>query len=168
MLATPQINKIFETDIVDKKYPLFCRHPHNPFTKQDVIDVILKYAQKYPVMPYVYAHFIHHKSQIWFFEEVLQMMGSIPSPDPYWHDELFINCLLTKYGVDYDLGYNYMPNGTDNMFYDYINGTVSDELKLTYLMHRCPVRYYAFHGHSCKNPDKMRGWLDTMRNISSF
>ena len=115
------------------------------------------------MMGYVYAHFLHSQNHKWFFKEVLEAMDSVVDPSGWEHDEYMINAVLAKYAVTDDIGYNFMPNGTDAMFRDYVNGTVSDELKTVYLMRHTKVKFYSFHGHNCKNPTIMREWINIMK-----
>lgn len=164
MIVTKEIDNIFDENvdrILDSKFPLFAKHPHNPFTHPYTKSTVKEFTEHEPKMKYVYASFLFSKNNLWFLEEVLDEMNK---RHIMGEDEIIINSLLTKYQVDYDIGYNYLPNGTENLLNDYLNDTVSEELRITYLSYDCPVKFYIFHGHNCKNPEIMRSWINLIKN----
>lgn len=169
MLVTPDVDDLLINNserLFDSRFPLFSRHPHNPFlTKPWILQMMHDLFMAYPSMGYVYAHFIHCSKHKWFFQEVMDVMNRINPGNDEIHDETIINCVLAKYGVTQDIGYNFMPNGLDAMFNDYINDTISIDQKKDYLIRNTPVKFYSFHGHNCKNPNIMRAWIDTMKSV---
>jgi hypothetical protein len=166
MIVTDKIDDIFEENyerIINSEFPLFAKHPHDPFTNPNhhAINSIKQFTDKTPKMKYVFASYLFSNKNKWFLQEVLNVMDTCYTPG---EDELIINALLVKYEVDYDIGYNYLPNGLDENIYDYLNGTISNGIKETYLDHGCPVKFYIFHGHNCKHPNRMNEYIDLIKN----
>lgn len=158
MIVTNNIDKIFEDNedrILRCKFPLFAKHPHNPYTKY--YHIISTITNKSPKMKWVYSNYLFTKNQKWFFEEALSIMNNIPENQYNFYypvpEESILNALLSHYEIDYDLGYNYFPNGFKCVI-DYFlhNNKEGEEHILTqYLQYDCPVKIYAFHGHDIKN-----------------
>lgn len=168
MLATKDVNKIFEENldkIVDSKFPLFARHTHNLFNEHNILEAIKRYTPNTPKGRWVYATYLFDKENKWFFEEVLsEISKSDGDLSSFGFDEFIINALLAKYGVDRDIGYNYLPNGTNGLITDYLRGNLnSPELFETYLKHDCPVKFYLFHGHRLKWFEDGRGYLGALK-----
>jgi hypothetical protein len=160
MIVTPDIDKIFEENeerIKNYKCPLFAKHPHNPYNQwKHIVSKVI--GNKIPKMNWVYSNYLFIKEQKWFFQETLNYMNSVPI---YQHhlfypvpEESILNALLIKYDVDYDLGYNYFPNGLDCVI-DYYLTNNNDEgkhhINECYLSYDCPIKFYAFHGHKIKD-----------------
>lgn len=158
MVVTKDIDNIFfdnEDRIMSCEFPLFAKHPHNPHEKYKYITSFV--SKEEPKMNWVYSNYLFSKNHKWFFTEVLDYMNSIPQnqhdffyPVP---EESILNALLSKYKVDYDLGYNYFPNGFECVVDHYLHYNEEGEkhIKETYLNYNCPIKFYAFHGHSIKN-----------------
>lgn len=164
MIVTPNIDKIFD-DNIEKiqncKFPLFAKHPHNPFDRWDhIIKLITK---DMPLMKWVYSNYMFTKEQKWFFQEVLSYMNKISECDHHLYlpvpEESILNAFLIKYKVDYDLGYNYFPNGFKCVIDYYLNDNKEGEkhIEECYLAYNCPVKFYAFHGHDIKNIEYTKG-----------
>ena len=68
-------------------------------------------------------------------------------------EESILNALLSKYQFDYDLGYNYFPNGFKCVIENYLNYNEDGKQHIyeTYLKYDCQIKFYAFHGHDIKN-----------------
>ena len=127
MIVTPEIDKIFndnEERIKKYKCPLFAKHPHNPFDKWN--HIIDKMTKEPPHMKWVYSNYLFTKEQKWFFQEALNYMNNIPHNEQNFYypvpEESVLNALLIKYKVDYDLGYNYFPNGFKCVIDYFLNG----------------------------------------------
>jgi hypothetical protein len=160
MIVTPEIDKIFddnEEKIKTLKCPLFSKHPHNPFDRWS--HIISKIINKPPKMKWVYSHYLFTKEQKWFFQEALNYMNNVPINEHTMYypvpEESVLNALLIKYDIDYDLGYNYSPNGFSCVIDYYFSKDENSEgfksIKNTYLDYDCPVKFYAFHGHQIKD-----------------
>ena len=111
--------------------------------------MVKKYTNKIPKMKWVYASYLFSKKNVWFLEQVYEIMK--PIIHQTGEDELIINSLLTHYEVDYDIGYNYLPNGLDDMFDIFFGKVENTKENNMYLQHDCPVKFFLFHGHQCKN-----------------
>jgi alpha-N-acetylglucosamine transferase len=164
MIATKEIDLLFETNeqkISNSKFPLFAKHPHNPFSNpmhEEHLKNLCKYfSGNTPKMKWVYACGIvakHHKD---FLSELASILYSFYEQglSPYMEDEGLLNALLTKYEVNEDLGYNHIPNASLSLIKAYIKNNLEDkELYETYLKNNCPVEFYLFHG--CKDPIEAR------------
>jgi len=169
MIATPEIDNIFSENrdkISDCKFPLFAKHPHNPFEnpshKNNLINLINRYTDKSPKIKYVYASYLFTNKSKWFLEEVLSEMNLLKNNPG--EDEFVINALLTKYQVEYDIGYNYLPNCTEKIVEYYLNGDIEGKAELydTYLKYDCPLEFYIFHGHKCKDVEFSRELIKKM------
>lgn len=165
MIVTNKIDEIFDENfekIINSDFPLFAKHPHNPFNNPNhhAINTIKIFTDKTPKMKYVFASFLFSNKNKWFLQEVLNEMNKTSVQG---EDEIVINALLAKYEVNYDIGYNYLPNGFDVLINDYLTNNISDELYNTYLIFDCPVKFYTFHGHNCKNPIKMREYINLFK-----
>jgi len=169
MIVTREIDKIFDENegaVLKAKYPLFSKHPHNPFVNpnhtKEVMGAIRKYTDKLPKMKYVYASCLFSNENKWFLKDVYDRMSE---SEIGGSDELVINALLTQYQVDYDIGYNYFPNATDNLINCYLNNDQESckELYETYVKHNCPVKFYLFHGHKCKDVKYMSDVIDKIK-----
>jgi hypothetical protein len=163
MIVTPEIDSIFlenSEKILNSNFPLFAKHPNNVFNdpkhKQSLSALIGHFSDQKPVMKYVYASCLFSKNNLWFIKEVYDTMIDLHKQGLtcYIEDEGLINSLLTKYQVDYDIGYNYLPN--TEFSYDYINETIQKSPKFldTYINKNCPVKFYTFHG--CKDKDEIQ------------
>lgn len=166
MIVTNQIDNIFEENldkVINSEYPLFAKHPHNPFDRGDYIDIIKKYTNKKPKMKWVYASYLFSKKNVWFIEKVYNEMSQINNQ--IGEDELIINAFLTDYEVNYDIGYNYLPNGLNDMidiFFNRVENTVDNN---PYLQCDCPVKFYIFHGHLCKNVNEGKKLINEIKNL---
>jgi len=158
MIVTKDIDKIFsdnEDKIQKCDFPLFAKHPHNPFERyKHITSVVSDTVNK---MNWVYSNYLFTKQHKWFFTETLNYMNSVPENQHMLYypvpEESILNALLSKYQVDYDLGYNYFPNGFKCVVEHYLNYNEDgkNHIEETYLNHNCPIKYYAFHGHDIKN-----------------
>jgi hypothetical protein len=170
MIVTKEIDLIFEENydrVLDSKFPLFAKHPHNPYKNGNmwpsILNVIRQYTDKDPKMNYVFASFLFSKNNKWFLEEVYENLCN--NPPSAGEDEFIINAFLTKYEVDYDIGYNYLPNATGNLFKAYMdNDFTCEELYDTYLQHSCPVKFYLFHGHLLKNQTEGQSMINQIKS----
>jgi hypothetical protein len=168
MIVTPEIDNIFEDNlerVINSEYPLFARHPNDAFknAKEVMLDHVRIFTNNLPKHRYVYASFLFSKKNKWFLSEVLNEMNS--RGHILGEDEMIINCLLTKYQVDYDIGYNYLPNGTHNILNGYLNESTNiDDITLGYLKYDCPVKFYIFHGHEIKNVKHTKNYLINLKN----
>jgi hypothetical protein len=69
IIATKNIDSIFvdnEERITSCKFPLFGRHPHNPFDRW--LHIIRRLTNKTPKMPWVYSNYMFAKNHRWFFQ----------------------------------------------------------------------------------------------------
>lgn len=165
MIVTPLIDNIFDENIdkvLKSDYPLFAKHPHNPFNKKSTLNLIKTFTNKKPKMNYVFASFLYSKNNIWFLKEVYDEMNRIGNI--IGEDEIVINSLLTKYEVDYDIGYNYLPNGNDNMIGIYFNEVENNISVNTYLANNCDLRFYIFHSHKIKNSHYTKDLINKLKN----
>lgn len=166
MVVTNQIDNIFDENlnrVINSEFPLFAKHPHNPFTRNDYENMVKKYTSKNPKMKWVYASYLFSKKNVWFLEKVYEEMKLINNQ--IGEDELIINSLLAEYEVDYDIGYNYLPNGLNEMtdiFFGRLENTVENN---PYLQHDCPVKFYMFHGHLCKDVDQGKKLIKEIKSL---
>ena len=177
MIVTDKIDQIFEDNlerIVDCKFPLFTKHPHiNTHNRYKHLTNLI--CNKPPKMRWVYSVYLFTKEQKWFFEEVLENMNNITKTNKEHlfksvPEESIINALLSKYEVDYDIGYNYCPNGHSYVIDYYLDNTKEKgkkHIEDCYLKNNCPVKFYAFHGHSIKNPTYGKEVIERLKNIKS-
>ena len=155
MIVTKEIDKIFEENLEKiqlSDFPLFSKHPHNPFyyNKDHVMPIVRMITDRIPQMNYVYASFLFSSAHKRFFQEVLDLMNKYEGK--IFSDEYVINALLTKYAVRYDIGYNYLPNGSESIINQYLNNEENcEELKKIYINNNCQVKFYIFHGYKCKD-----------------
>ena len=171
MIVTQDIDKIFEdneTIIQNCKCPLFAKHPHNPFNQY--MHIISKIINKPPKMNWVYSNYLFTKQQKWFFQEVLDYMNGVEYQDHHFYlpvpEESILNALLIKYDIDYDLTYNYFPNGYDSVIEYYINNNNTEgekHIKECYLDNNCPVKFYAFHGHQIKDIEYTKKVIEKLK-----
>jgi hypothetical protein len=168
MLVVPEIDKIFEFGVsaTISQFPLFSRHPHNPIVNPNhhaVMSQLMRLiTPNVPSMGWVYASFLFGKTNKWFLKETIDVLEQ--HIDVQWmQDELVLNALLSKYRVTNDAGCNWVVNGLPQLFEDYFTNSVSDEQRTTYLINHCPLKMFLFHGHDCKDPAKMRIWLDRLK-----
>ena len=173
MIVTDKIDQIFddnEEKIKNCRVPLFTKHPHNPFIRWKHITSLV--CDKEPKMKWVYSVYLFTTEQKWFLNEVLNEMNSISNqnkehlftPVP---EESIINALLAKYDIDYDMGYNYCPNGFSyvvDYYCDQTNEKGKNHIKECYLDYDCPVKFYAFHGHDIKNIDYGKTFINQLIN----
>lgn len=154
MIFTKDIDYIFEENlekVINSKFPLFGRHPHKPLsTNQGWGETIKQYTDN-PNENWVYATFLFSNNNKWFLEEVLTEMNA--KKNQIGEDELIINGLLSKYGFNSDIGYNFFPNALDEMFDLYFGLKEDNEINNPYTKYGCPIRFFAFHGHLLKNCD---------------
>lgn len=164
MIALPDVDLVFEENVEklsNSKFPLFCKHPHNPFTnlnhKDHLQRLINKFSDNQPKMKYVYAHGLFSKQHDFFIKEFISNIDYYLSTGmPYCGDEGLLNALLVKYQVSQDIGYNYMPN-TD-LINTYLKIDNDTKLYETYINHGCPVKFYLLHG--CKDYSISRNILN--------
>lgn len=165
MIATPEIDNIFNENIervIESEFPLFAKHPHKPLiSNAGWRDAISHYTDK-PNDNWVYATFLFSNKNKWFLSEVLDEMWR--RPNQAGEDELIINGLLSKYNVDYDIGYNYLPNALTDMIKIYFGELKSTIDNDTYLMNNCPLKYYLFHAHLVKNCESGKELLERLKN----
>lgn len=175
MIVTPEIDKIFDDNeerIFNYKCPLFAKHPHNPFNRWS--HIISKIINKQPKMKWVYSNYLFIKEQKWFFQEALNYMDNIPSNEQHLYypvpEESVLNALLIKYDVDYDLGYNYFPNGFKNVIDYYLNGNEDGKKHIDecYLSYNCPVKIYAFHGHDIKDSNYVKTIIEKLKILKTI
>lgn len=167
MIVTDIIDNIFienEKKVLSSDFPLFSKHPNDPFSDphHHANNTLRLFTEKKPKMKYVYGSFLFSKKNKWFLQEVLDEMNQ---RYVMGDDEMVINALLTKYEVDYDIGYNHLPNCYDMNVYGYLNNTISENIQTNYLDNDCPVKFYTFHGHNCKSTGKMREYIDLIKKI---
>jgi hypothetical protein len=168
MVATHNIDEIFNEEnlarLDSSRFPLFAKHPHVPLnTNPGFREAFKRYTNYEPSMRWVYASFIFSKNNVWFLQEVLDEMKKLSAQAG--EDELIINALLAKYKVNYDIGYNYLPNGLDEMF-DLFFGVKEDNVENNpYLRCECPIKYYLFHGHRIKDAEFTRGLIEKIKEF---
>lgn len=167
MIVTKDIDSIFDENmekVLSSKFPLFAKHPHDPFSNPNHpgIHLIKHITDKKPKMKWVFASYIFSDKNKWFLKEVIETMDTHSLPG---EDEIIINALLVKYEVSYDIGYNYLPNALESNLHDYLNNTISHELKTCYLDYECPVKFYTFHGHLCKNANEGKKFINEIKNL---
>jgi hypothetical protein len=166
MIVTNQIDGIFDDNmekVTNSEFPLFAKHPHNPFMRNDYSNMVKRYTSKTPKMKWVYASYMFSKKNVWFLEKVYNEMVDINNQ--IGEDELIINSLLTEYEVNYDIEYNYLPNGLNDMidiFFGRVENTVENN---PYLQHDCPVKFYMFHGHKCKDVIKGKKLIEEIKSL---
>jgi hypothetical protein len=166
MIVTNRIDDIFNENldrVVNSEFPLFAKHPHNPFAKKEYLNMVKKYTSKTPKMKWVYASYLFSKKNIWFLEKVYKEMES--NYDQVGEDELIINAFLTEYEVNYDIGYNYLPNCLNDMidiFFGRSKNTVENNM---YLQFDCPVKFYMFHGHLCKDIEQGKKLINEIKSL---
>ena len=166
MIVTNQIDNIFDENlerVSNSEFPLFAKHPHNPFVRKDYTNMVKRYTSKSPKMKWVYASYLFSKKNVWFLEKVYKEMEIIDNQ--VGEDELIINSLLTEHEVNYDIGYNYLPNGLNEMidiFFGRVENTVENN---PYLQHDCPVKFYMFHGHLCKNVEQGKKLIEEIKSL---
>lgn len=164
MVVTKDVDKIFNENlkVKDLDFPLFAKHPHNPFTNPNhcyVMPTVKIFTDKMPKMKYVYASYLFGNKNKWFLKEVLTEMEKHDGLTGA--DEIVINALLTKYEVDFDIGYNFLPNST--LIDCYLNKDFQNkELYETYLKYDCLVKFFIFHG--CKDSNVARSILERLKN----
>ena len=166
MVATKEVDRIFDENmdrILQSKYPLFAKHPHNPFTIPDIMKRVRLYTDKEPKMPYVFATCLFSKENKWFLKDVYDKMIESEMGN---NDNDVVCALLTRDEVDYDIGYNYLPNGTEGLIDCYLNNSQEncEELNKTYLDNGCPVKFYFFHGHKCKDSKYMESVIERIKD----
>lgn len=159
MIVTKDIDNIFddnEEKIQKVNYPLFCKHPHNPYERWK--HIINRITNKTPVMKWVYSVYLFTKKHKWFFKETLDIMNKITyNNEEHLYatvpEEGIMNGLLAKYEINDDMGYCYHVNGFKDVVNYYLNGDEKgkNHIEDTYLKYNCPVKLYAFHGHDIKN-----------------
>jgi hypothetical protein len=173
MIVTSDIDKIFEDNqerIKTCQFPLFAKHPHNPFNQYS--HIIQNITNKVPKMKWVYSTYLFTREQKWFIQEALDYMINVPDnihhlfyPVP---EEGILNALLTKHQVDYDLGYNYFPNGLECVIDYYIDNTNEEgkqHIQNNYIDYDCPVKFYAFHGHAIKNVSYTKTVIERLKQL---
>jgi hypothetical protein len=173
IIATNDCDLIFsdnEEKIQESKFPLFGRHPHNPFNRWS--HIISRLTDKQPKMGWVYSNYIFSKNHKWFFQEILDIMDHIITTNTIEHyypvpEEAIINALLSKYECDYDVGYNYFPNCfPDTVEYYFNKNHIQGEKELydCYGVNNCPVKLYFFHGHKTKDLDYISQLIPRLKN----
>lgn len=169
MIALPDVDSIFETNqtkLQQSEFPLFCKHPHNPFNNPNHYEhlqkLIKKFSNNTPKMKYVYAHGLFHKRHQNFISDLISNIDTYFNTDlTFCGDEGLLNALLVKYQVSYDIGYNYMPNtNLANVYLEDLNN--SESLYDSYLKYDCPVLFYLLHG--CKDPVLAKYILQEIKN----
>ncbi len=171
MIALPEVDKLFYENvnrIASCQFPLFAKHPHNPFEnpihKYHLKNILDMFTSNQPSMKYVYACGLVIKNHKSFIQEIIDSIDLFHKNNsiPYIEDEGILNCLLAKYQVNYDLGYNFFPNST--IYKDYISNNIDNSFELyeSYLKLNCPVKFYCFHG--CKDPNEAKNILENIKN----
>ena len=174
MIVTKEIDKIFEDNeerIQNYQFPLFAKHPHNPFDRWNHIVSLI--SKKQPKMKWVYSNYLFSKHHRWFFQNVLDIMNNISKTNheclfPTVPEESILNALLAEYEVDYDLGYNYFPDGFSYVIDYYLDKTNKDgekHIQEFYLDYSCPVKFYAFHGHDIKNVNFGKELIERLKTV---
>jgi len=171
MIVTEKIDNIFEENldkIINSDFPLFSKHPHNAF--ESARDVMMQhvniFTSELPRMSYVYASYLFSNKNKWFFKEVFDEMNK--RDYILGNDEMIINCLLTKYKVDYDIGYNYLPNGFSETIDAYIsNKLTDDEINDKYINYNIPVKIYTFHSHQIKDSVYTKEIINKIKNVKT-
>jgi hypothetical protein len=155
MIVTNNIDAIFTENkerLITSEYPLFAKHPHNHF---NAFKHLKLFTNKEPKMKWVYANYIFSKSHKLFLQKVLDIMNNLSVEYHYSiSDEDIFNSVLAEYEVDYDLGYNYFPNGFRCVVEYYLTGENKDgenHILENYTNFNTPIKMYAFHGHEIKN-----------------
>lgn len=165
MIVTKDIDNIFlenENIINNKDFPLFAKHPHKYHTFEINQNHVSTITNKNPKMPWVYANYLFsgtkHK---WFFEKTLEIYKKYQ----YIVDEVIINALLVEYEVDYDLGYNYFPNCYPDSVEYYFDNTYNKGLiEINNVYNDIPIKFYAFHGHLCKDIEYTKKLIERINN----
>lgn len=170
MIALPDVDNIFTENkhkIEQSKFPLFAKHPHDPFSNKDYTQhlsyLINFFTNNKPQMKYVYAHGLFHRKHQYFVDDLISNMNKyLRTKATFCGDEGLLNVMLTKHQVTEDIGYNYLPNTT--LGEAYINNEINDNQELydTYLKFQCPVKFYLLHG--CKNPVIAQDLLQKLKN----
>lgn len=171
MIALPGIDNLFydhANQLNSLDFPLFAKHPHNPFTNpihaQNLKNMMSMFTTNDPSMPHVYACGIIGKHHLKFVKEIVDSIDYFHNNNaiPYIEDEGILNCLLSKYKVSYDLGYNFFPNSS--LYNAFISDTThtDQELYETYTKFNCPVKFYALHG--CKDQSIASDMLSKIKN----
>ena len=122
MIASKDVDAIYEKNInrlLGSKFPLFCKHPNNPFSPitspggWDLRNFVSGFCEEKPKMNYVYANCLFHRdNNRWLFEELIYWLDYYLSKNTHipCEDEGVLNALLVKYQLDYDIGFDYLPN----------------------------------------------------------
>lgn len=170
MIVTKEVDKQFEENserIKDLEFPLCSKHPNNPFEilREQTYKVLRRYTDKEPKMKYVYASYLFTDNSKWFFKEVLDEMNKVDYM--YGDDEMIMNALLAKYEVDYDIGYNYLPNCFEEIVESYLQGThyQCPGIVDVYKKHAWPVKFYMFHGHKIKDVNYTKTIIEKIQKI---
>jgi hypothetical protein len=165
MIVTKDIDNIFlenEDKINNNNFPLFAKHPHkyDPFKNNQCY--VNKITNKNPKMPWVYANYLFSgEKHKWFFKEALE----IYKKNEYIVDEIIINALLVEYEIDYDLGYNYFPNCHVDIVEYFLDNTHNKGLiEVNEIYYDIPIKFYAFHGHLCKNIEYTKNLIERINN----
>ena len=169
MIVTNEIDNIFDenlNNVMNSEFPLFAKHPHNPFNRSDYSTVVKSYTTKEPKMKWVYASYIFSKKNIWFIQKVYDEMCKLNAQ--IGEDELIINAFLTECQVNYDIGYNYLPNAMNDMIDIFLGNLENTVENNPYLQHDCPVKFFIFHGHLCKNPIECEKLIDNIKNLNKL
>lgn len=169
MIALPTIDNIFQENydkIQRTEFPLFAKHPHDPFSHPDHAQhlsfLIKLFTNNKPKIKYVYAHGLFHRKHQFFIDDMINHINPyFKTSRSFCGDEGLLNVLLTKYGVSEDIGYNYLPNYT--LAGSFINDVVlgDKELYETYTKYDCLVKFYMFHG--CKDNNIAQLILDKLK-----
>jgi alpha-N-acetylglucosamine transferase len=165
MIVTKNIDNIFDENeykVNNTNVPLFAKHPHKYNTFETCKQYINMITNKNPKMPWVFANYIFTQNHKWFFTKAYELYLKYP----FIVDEIIINALLVEYEVDYDLGYNYFPNCTDDIVKYYLSN-FDDKYKesIISVYNDIPVKFYAFHGHLCKNKEYTANLIKQIKNI---
>lgn len=160
MIALPDVDNIFLENynkIQLSKFPLFSKHPDNPFEnpnyKQHLSYLIKLFTNNIPQIKYVYAHGLFFKQHAFFINDMISNIEKYLSTGAsFCGDEGLLNVLLTKYQVTDDIGYHYLPYYE---LYNYYNKNNIDTI-----INNCRTKFYFLHG--CKNPNIARNIFNTL------
>ncbi len=165
MIVTDQIDNLFNENIqkvINSDFPLFGKHPHKPLeANSGWLETIKQYSHKIRDN-WVFATFLFSNKNKWFLNEVYHEMNL--KNNQMGEDELIINGLLSKYGVQYDIGYNFFPSAVDNMFDIFFNDLEPTKENNTYTEHNCPIKFYCFHGFIIKNCTLATDLIERIKN----
>jgi hypothetical protein len=171
MIATSEIDNIFYKNyekLNTINYPLFARHPHNPFknpeNEEHLKNFISLFTENTPKINYIFANCVFNtKKHMWFIDDIIWNLEYAIQNDIWFYaeDEGLVNALATKHSFTEDIGYNYFP--WYECYVDYIkNLRFGNHVMENYISNNCPIEYYLFHG--CKNYLDAKNILEKLKN----